>query len=375
MPEFLPPDLVELRDRAAALARETLGPLRADSTLSSSERAGRVRAASKAAGIFPMTQPVAFGGTEASALALVVVRDTLGQADVGGLAGLFGPRPGVLATVAEPLRSSHLLPMLAGEKRGGFAFTEPADAPRPTWAMLRGEELIINGAKSYVTGGAEADFVTALVQIEIGDTQQAAFVVIDLDRPGVHLERRFGTLDGSHHGAFSFTDVVVPNTCIVGAPGDGMGRALGQISDVRMAIAANCVGTIGWIMTYLTEYLQAPRRGGLPRGASEHARLRYGELRVQAYAARSVLYRTARLVDSGENAVNECIAAKAFITEAAGRVIDTAVQLVGGEALVEGHPLEATLRGLRTTRLAEGETDQLYVNVARGRLDLGLGAI
>jgi alkylation response protein AidB-like acyl-CoA dehydrogenase len=108
---------------------------------------------------------------------------------------------------------------------------------------------------------------------------------------------------------------------------------------------------------------------------SERIRLRYGEMRIAAYAARSMVYRTARLTDAGHDTVNESIAAKVFATEVAGQIADSAIQLVGGEALVVGHPLEAAVRRLRTLRLAEGETDTLRVNVSRGHLDLGKGRI
>ena len=372
MPETLSADLVALRERVAVLATNRLVGLRDNTELTSSARARLVRDASREAGLYAMAQPVSLGGEGASALAIVVVRDTLSQAGVGHLSGLYGSTPGVLAGVGEPLRTTHLLAVLCGDKRAGFAFTEPFDAPRPTWAVVEGDQLIVNGQKSYVTGGADADFVTALVQI---DGQGPAMVVIDLDSAGVALTRRFGTLDGSHHAAFSFRDVRVPQTHVVGSPGDGMSRAIGKISEVRLAIAADCVGTMSWIIELLTEHLLSPQRTKQPAGAQERSRMRYGELRVATYAARSVLYRTARLVDSGENAVNECIAAKAFATEAAGKLVDTAIQIVGGEALVEGHPFEAAIRRLRSVRLAEGETDQLYVNLARGRLDLGLGRL
>ena len=86
------------------------------------------------------------------------------------------------AGVAEPLRSSHLGPMLAGDKRSGFAFTEPADAPRPSWAVVDGDSLLVSGRKSYVTGGADADFLVALVDVE---GQGPAMVVIDTAVPGV----------------------------------------------------------------------------------------------------------------------------------------------------------------------------------------------
>jgi alkylation response protein AidB-like acyl-CoA dehydrogenase len=104
-------------------------------------------------------------------------------------------------------------------------------------------------------------------------------------------------------------------------------------------------------------------------------RLRFADARIDAFAARSMLYRTARIVDAGENAVNETIATKVFATEAAGRVVDAALQLEGAGALVEGHPLERLYREVRALRFAEGASDVLRLGLARGRLELEKGRL
>jgi len=371
VPDFLPAELLAWRDRADTLARDHLLPIAADPDLDRRARRAAVVAASRAAGIFGLARPSAEGAAP-SALTLLVVREALAAAGAGGVRGVFGDSPGVLAGVGEPLRSTHLVPLLAGEKQAGFAFTEPADAPRPSWARIEGDELVINGQKSYVTGGADADFLTATVDI---DDEGPAMVVVDTDLPGVRLVRRFASFDGSHHAAFVFEEVRVPRSHALGRPGEGRSRALERISEVRRAIAADCVGTSMWVLSLLAEQLTTPRRDGRRPGDQERARLRFGDLQVKAYAARSLVYRTARLTDAGHNVVNESIAAKLFASEVAGEIVDAAIQLVGGEALVEGHPLEQVMRRLRTLRLAEGESDVLRVNVARGRLDLGQGRV
>lgn len=371
MPDFLTPELLAWRDRATRLAHDHLLALRDDVSLDERNRRRAVAAASRQAGLHGLAQP-AEDGTAPSALTLLVVREALAAAGCGGVRGVFGDGPGVLAGVGEPLRSTHLGPLLAGELRAGFAFTEPVDAPRPTWARIEGEELVITGQKSYVTGGADADFLTATVEVE---GEGPAMVVVDTDLPGVRMLRRFASSDGSHHAAFAFEEVRVPRTHALGRPGEGRGRALERISEVRRAIAADCTGTAMWVLALLAEHLVTPRRDGRRPGDTERARLRYGDLQVKVYAARSLVYRTARLTDAGENVVNESIAAKLFASEVAGEVVDGAIQLVGGEALVEGHPLEQVMRRLRTLRLAEGESDVLRVNVARGRLDLGQGRL
>ena len=372
MPEQLSSEVAALRDRVDALARDVLAPLRDDDQPNASERRDRVRQAAKEAGIFAMTQPVEFGGSGATQLQLTVVRDTLGRHNVSHLAGLFGPGPGVLADAGEPLRSALLPAVLDGEKRGAFGFTEPDDAERATWARVDGDALIVNGQKSYVTGGASADFINTLVEVE---GRGPSMVVIERDAPGVHVARTFGTLDGTHHAYITFTDVRVPVAHVIGKPGEGLPRALRQIGDTRLAFAAESVGLARWVIDFVTAHISAPHRSGSPLGAREGVRLRYADLRIRAYAARSMVYRTARLADAGENIVNEGIAAKVFATEAIGEIVDGGIQLVGGIALRDGHPLEALYRRVRSMRLAEGASDVLRLNLARGKLDLGKGRI
>ena len=367
MPESLTPALVRLRDDTDSLARDVLAPLAADPA---GNRAAVV-AAAKQAGLFAMTQPKAFGGSEASALALAVVRDTLGSHNMAHLP-VFGPGPGVLAGASDAIAKRYLVPLLAGEKRGGFGFTEPDDAPRPTWGRLEGDALIVNGQKSYVTGGADAHFINALVEVEGAGP---AMVVIDADAPGVRIKQTFGSMDGTHHAHFEFNDVQVPAANIIGKPGDGLPRALRQIGDTRLAFAAESAGLMRWTVDFVTAHLEAPHRSGAPLGSREGVRLRYADMRIDAFAARSMVYRAARLADAGENVVNEAIACKVFATEAVGRAVDMAIQLVGGKALTIGHPLEGLYRRVRALRLAEGASDILRLNLARGRLDLGKGRL
>ena len=88
-----------------------------------------------------------------------------------------------------------------------------------------------------------------------------------------------------------------------------------------------------------------------------------------------MLYRSARLVESGANDVNEVMCTKVYCTEVAGRLVDAAVQLVGGNALTEGHPLERMYREVRSMRFTEGASDILRLNIAKGKLDLNKGTL
>ncbi len=364
MPEQLSSQLIDLRERCAAFAKDHMLPL-ADSDRASA--AVQVREASKAAGLFTMTQPAHATGQ----LALCVARETLAAANPPALDAVFGPGAGVLGSVGEPLASSHLAPLLAGEKRGSFGFTEPDDA-EPTAGIIDSDTLTINGQKSYVTGGADADFINALVRIE---GHGPSMVVIDIDSQGVILEKRFNSLDGSHHAAFRFDNVQVPVSHVIGEPGQGLPKALRQIGDVRLLFAAQACGYLIWVMDLLQSHLQSPDKDGAPRGNKDVVRWHYADLRIKAFAARSMLYRTARLADAGENIVNEGMACKVFATECIGEAVDTAIQLVGGGALVDDHPLALLYKKVRAWRLAEGASDVLRLNIGRGILELSKGRV
>ncbi len=369
MPESLNSEQRDLFRRAEQFADETLLPRAGQPT--DQVRAEIVDAA-RSAGFFSMTQPEESGGTAPDAVALTVVRDALAGRNAPFISLVFGPGPGVLAGAGAALRASHLEPLLAGKKAGAFGFTEPDDAPAPTTAVADGDDWIVTGQKSYVTGGESADFINALVQIpEIGP----ALLVIDTGMAGVALTRRFESLDGSRHAAFEFKQVRVPGDHLIGKPGEGLPRAMRQIGDTRLAIAALCTGHLRWVDAYLTEHLKGSDRSGKPRGSKEGVRLRYADSRIAAFAVRSMVYRTARLAQGGANIVNEGIACKVMATEALGQAVDTAIQLVGGSALVSGHPLERLYRQARALRLAEGGSDVLRLNLARGRLELDKGVL
>ena len=339
-------------------------------------RRSRIIAASKSMGLFYKTQPAEYGGQPGTLVQLTLAREALSASRTAIAAAAFGPAPGVLAGAEGDLKTNYHDPLMAGQKRGSFAFTEADDAPRHSWAVRDGDSFVVNGAKSYVTGGADADFMNALIHIEQdGAAPAPAMMVIDTDAPGVNPIGKFASTDGSHHMAFAFDNVRVPASQVVGKPGEGMPRALRQIGDTRLVIAATCTGLMQWTISYLDAHIRKPHRGGKPLADLESVRLRYAQTRIDAFATRSMLYRTARLGDSGENIVNESIATKVFASEAAARVIDVAIQLVGGQALREGHPLAALYNEVRVYQLTEGASDVLRLNMARGSLELNKGRL
>ncbi len=357
--------LNSLRDDAKHFAQTVLLPL-----AGRGDARDEVARAARKAGFYQLTQPPEYGDTAAGALTLTTVREELAAHNPPYLEAVFGPSPGVLAGCAQPLASRFLQPMMRGEKRAAFAFTEPAE--HPTTGHDDGDEIVINGCKSYVTGGAEADFLNTLVHIQ---GTGPALVVVEAGVPGLKMTKRFASLDGSHHAVFEFSDVRVPKEHLIGKPGEGLPRAMGQINNTRLLMAADCVGLCRWVIGYTTDLIKQPDRSGQARAQRESVRLRYADMRIQAFAARSMLFRTARLAETGANTINETIMCKVFASEAIAQLVNAAIQLAGGSALVVGHPLERLYRKARSWQLAEGPSDVLRLNLARGKLDLDKGVI
>lgn len=385
MPESLTAELIDLRDRVRAFIEDDLQPLEAtlgeDATAPvPDEIRRRVRERSRECGFFQMTQPRAFGGSEAGPLALTVVREALAAANFRVARFVFGPGPGVLGAVTGELRDAYLEPLLRGEKSGAWGFTEPANTPRPTWARRDGDELVITGRKAYVSGGATADFYSVLVNVEedASGPGGTAMVVVDRETPGLTIDRTFHSMEGGSHVELGLAEVRVPASRVVGKVGEGMPRALGNISHMRLGMTAQATGLAMWVTAYVERHIASPHRSGVRLGDREGVRLSYAEMRIGTYAARATLYRTARIVESAareDEVMNEVMAAKVFCTEHAGRAVDTAVQLVGGQALIVGHPLERLYREVRGMRIAEGASDLLRLNIARGRIEFDSGRL
>ena len=383
MPESLTPEQQDLRARVTAFMTDEVSPLEesidADEPVPEETRR-HARERSRAAGIYGLTQPVEYGGTYAGAVALAIGREAVAAANSRLSDCVFGPGPGVLHAAEGDLRERYLAPLMRGDLRAAWAFTEGAptgESGRPTWAERDDDALVVTGRKAYVTGGAQADFFAAVVNVESSDGAPGgpAVVLIDRHTAGVSIEREFTSLDGSGHVELRLDRVRTPLANVVGRVGEGMPRALNTISEERIGSAAHAAGLAMWAVDFVTGHVTRPHRSGTPLAERDGVRLRYADMRIDTYAARSMLYRTARLLDSGDAAINEIMAAKVFCTETAGRVVDQAVQLTGGQALVTGHPLERLYREVRSMRLAGGASDILRLHIARGVFEFEAGRL
>ena len=371
--EPLPPALAALRERARAfLADELLPAERRDGVASEGDATPElrrwVRMRAEAAGLFRLAQPVGLGGGGLGPLGRFALHETIAAsgAALGGL--VIGGSGGLLRHGDAGQRERFLLPVLRGTLAAALAFTDAREGPRTT-ATRAGDGFRVSGVKSFVTDGPAADLLLTIARVAAdGGPAGTAVFVIQRAAPGVTLRRTLETLDGAVHGEFEFRDVAVGAADVIGEIGQGMPRALEDIVATRLRLAAMACGAGGWTLDWVLGRVDRPHRSGVPLAEREQVQAMLADSAMDLAAARGAGYAAARRAESGADAEVEITMAKVLATEAVARVVDRAMQLSGGAAVVEDHPLARLYRRIRAWRIAEGTTEVLRLAIARGLL-------
>jgi alkylation response protein AidB-like acyl-CoA dehydrogenase len=375
-PIALPQEISALRERLRAFIAEELEPAAAKEGVADEAQASPslrrwVRARSAEAGFFRLAQPAELGGGGLGPVGLTALHEEIARAQspLGGL--VLGGDGGLLRLASGAQRERFLLPVLRGELTAALAFTDAREGPR-TVAVRRGDAFVVSGVKSFVTGGPQADLLLAVAKVtdNPGGKTGTAVLVVRSDAPGVTLLREIRTLDGGLHGEFELKDVEVPVDDVIGEIGQGLPKALESITALRLRAAAVACGTARWTLDHALEQARRPHRTGVPLGEREQVQAMLGQSAMDLFAARGALYAAARAAETGE-ASTEVAMAKAVATEAVARIVDCVMQLSGGAAVVEGHPLARLYRRVRAWRIAEGTTEILRLTVARRLLAAG----
>jgi alkylation response protein AidB-like acyl-CoA dehydrogenase len=328
-------------------------------------RRSGARARSAELGLYRLAQPLELGGGGLGPLGRVALYEEIARSQCVLHDCILGGDGGLLRLATGSQRERFLLPVLRGELTAALAFTDAREGPRTT-AMRRGDAFVLSGVKSFVTGGPHADLLVTIAKVTDnpgGQTGTAIFPV-RRDAPGVRLVRDIRTLDGAPHGEFELAHVEVPAADVIGEIGEGVPRALESITALRLRAAATACGAARWTLDYALAQARRPHRSGMPLGEREQVQAMLGQSAMDLFAARAALYAAARAAESGEAEMDVAMA-KAVATEAVAHVVDRAMQLSGGAAVVEGHPLARLYRRIRSWRIAEGTTEILRLTVAR----------
>jgi len=261
-----------------------------------------------------------------------------------------------------------------GKAIAAFALTEPnagSDvAAIETTARRDGETYVIDGRKRFISNAGIADFYIVFAKTgtrEDGRPVLSAFVV-GSKMPGFRLVERTSLIAPHPIGEIAFNECRVPAEDMVGEEGDGFKLAMETMDTFRASVGAAACGMARRALDQAVRYASARKQFG--RLLSEHqlVQAKLADMVTELDAARLLVYRAAYARDTETGRLTrEASEAKLFATEAAGRIIDSAVQIHGGAGLVSGTVVERMYRDVRALRIYEG-TSEIQKLVIAGQL-------
>ena len=268
-------------------------------------------------------------------------------------------------------QKKRFLPQLAsGEKLAAFGLTEAgagsdASAIRTT-AVKEGDHYIINGTKQWITNGGEADIYTvfAMTNPDKG-ARGASALIVEKGTPGFEFGKKEDKLGirASATRELIFTDCRVPVENLLGREGMGFIIAMRTFDESRPAVGAQAVGVARGALEEALEYSKVRKQFGVPISSFQAIQHMLADMATNIEAARSLVYHTARVIDSGDkNASRLSSMSKLFASDMAMKVTTDAVQILAGYGYMKEYPVEKMMRDAKITQIYEG-TNQILRNV------------
>jgi acyl-CoA dehydrogenase len=359
-----------LRDKVSALARDL--PAR-----TAPEDPARLLARG---GLFKLCVSSTYGGVAeaVSPLALVVAREVFaGQAadcDAALAVQTLAALP--IAWAGSDAQRARWLPALAsGKEIGAFALTERESGSDvgalATTATRQDEGYRLDGDKALISGVRAATMFVVFARTgAAGDRRAVSAFVVERMTPGLSLGDTPNL--GEHAlGTLALEGVRVPATARLGAEGDGVALALRTLELMRPTVGAAACGMAARALAEARAFVRERRRGGAALAEHESVRMKLAEMATELEAARLLVYRAAWLRETtaaDTRLDTESSMAKLFATEAAGHIVDAALQLHGGMGVVRGVVVERLYREVRALRIYEGTSEIQKLIIARALL-------
>ena len=329
-------------------------------------------------GVMGMIVPEEFGGAGADDLSSAIAIEELSKqcASTGDiLATHNGLCCGPIIANGTPAQKEKYLRMLTeGHKVGAFALTEPdagSDAAKGTCvAELQGDHYVLNGSKIFITNGYVADvFVVFAMTDKSKGTKGISAFIVESSFPGFSVgkhEEKLG-LHGSPTAEIVFTDCIVPKENLLGAEGKGFKIAMQTLDGGRIGIAAQALGIAEGAMEESINFAKTREQFGRPIAKFQAIASMIAEMATKLEAAKNLVYKTAWLIDNGQDASMAASMAKFYASEVCNEIAAKTVQIHGGYGFIKDYKIERMFRDCRVFTIYEG-TSQVQQMVISGKL-------
>ena len=330
------------------------------------------------AGFFGIKIPKEYGGQGGDARSYVIVMEEIAR--VSGVASIYVSSPNslsggpfLLSGNAEQ-KEKYLRPVVTGEKKVCFALTEPgagSDAGgMQTTAVKDGDYYVLNGRKTFITMAPLADWavVYAKTDMSMGTKGISAFIV-DMKQEGVSCgkpEKKMGVV-GCATSDIILENVRVHKDNLLGQEGKGFINAMKTLDTGRMGVAAQSIGVAQGCLDEAIKYAKERKQFGRPIAKFQAIAFMLAEMATKLEAAKNLVYKTAWLIDNGQDASMAASMAKFYASEVCNEIAAKTVQIHGGYGFIKDYKIERMFRDCRVFTIYEG-TSQVQQMVISGKL-------
>ncbi|MFV0279110.1 MAG: acyl-CoA dehydrogenase family protein [Parahaliea sp.] len=339
---------------------------------------GLVRALGQA-GITGYAVPASGGGTldQLSVRSLCLIRETLGRhhALADFVFAMQGLGSGPISLFGSAQQQERFLPAVArGEKLSAFALSEPEAgsdvAAMSCSATLNGDHYVLNGEKTWISNGGIADFYTVFARTgEAPGAKGITCLVVEADSPGFEIAERIDLVAPHPLATLRFNDCRIPMANRVGDAGRGFGIAMATLDVFRSTVAAAALGMARRAFDETLAHVRQRKAFGGTLADLQLVQGKLGEMALAIDSSALLVYRSAWTRDCvADRVTREAAMAKLHATESAQQVIDTAVQLHGGQGVRRGNVVESLYRDIRALRIYEGASEVQQTIIARQAL-------
>lgn len=365
----LPPEEAMLLDSVRAMARDKIAP-RAEHYDATAEFPWDNIADINALGLNAMYVPEEYGGTPASFTAYLACARELAKACAAtGIcwSGTFHAMKPLIDFGSEEQKQRYL-PGIANGGIGAMCITEPTAGSDATGMKTRlqpkGDEIIINGNKTFITTGDVADVYIVMGKwTELGDDKRAiSGVLLEKGTPGMTVLRKENKLGirASSTVSLAFENCRVPRENLIGEPGSGLTMLLSTLNKSRPSIGAHALGIARAAFEDAVAYINEREQSGKRIVEFQGIQFLLADLATELVLCESWLWHVGRLIDSGaEDFALEASMLKMRASDAAMRITTEAVQLHGGYGYCKDFRVERLMRDAKITQIWEG-TNQIH---------------
>ncbi|MDF3049144.1 MAG: Long-chain-acyl-CoA dehydrogenase [Pseudonocardia sp.] len=273
--------------------------------------------------------------------------------------------PYFLAYCTDEQKRRWLPGIVSGELITAIGMTEPGIgsdlASMATTAIREGDSYVVNGAKTFITNGINADLVITAVKTDPAQRHHGmSLLVLERDMPGFTRGRNLDKL-GQHAqdtAELFFSDVRVPVGNLLGPEeGQGFRQLVTNLPQERLSIAVAAVAAARSALDLTLAYVRERRAFGQPVGSFQNSRFVLAEIATEVDIAQHYVDDCVRALNAGELTPVDAAKAKWWTTELQGRAVDRCVQLHGGYGYMNEYPIARAFADARVTRIYGGTTE------------------